>query len=174
MILTWQQQRKDILRRESERGQQLPVAQGGMHRSGIHQQLVGDFPGDGAFQAHGSGQHQGHRRLPAMLEHPGHIHAGRRCRNHIMARLQVRFLLGEDPLHALWPTGATTIPDKSDHFAQRGIGIDIQMGFLPEIRQLPVGIFPQQGKAGEHQQQRQGSPEQQGIPKTGCHCCFRR
>ena len=44
-----QQQRKDILRRESKRGQQFPVAQGGMHRSGIQQQLVGDFPGDGAF-----------------------------------------------------------------------------------------------------------------------------
>ena len=145
-----------ILRRESVACQQGGILQGGHHIGGIEEHLPAYLPCQIPTFANRSGNDKIHRCLPSSLQHPCHVCTCIGRGYSIMSRLNPG-CLGRNRKQALLPERPFKAPRSNDNSAVHKFLNDVEGIHLriyvylhpfPEVRELPVHIFPADNEAG--------------------------
>ena len=145
-----------ILRRESVACQQGGILQGGHHIGGIEEHLPAYLPCQIPTFANRSGNDKIHRCLPSSLQHPCHVCTCIGRGYSIMSRLNPG-CLGRYRKQALLPERPFKAPRSNDNSAVHKFLNDVEGIHLriyvylhpfPEVRELPVHIFPADNEAG--------------------------
>ena len=145
-----------VLRCESVACQQGRILQGGHHVGRVKQHLPADLPGQIPTFANRSGNDKIHRSLPSALQHSRHVSTCIGRGYSIMSRLnpgclgrnRKESLLPERPLQTPRPNDDSAVDKFLNDVEGIHLRIYVYLHPFPEVRELPVHIFPADNEAG--------------------------